>query len=262
MNENPTKFISIDIEATGLDVTKDRIVQLALAVYNDTFPVCGRTPDEEIELFFNPGFPMSQEVIDIHGITNERVAGCPPFNTHAAAILGEITGACLIGFNLWRFDLPILWEELNRSGLTWDWRENAVIDVGNIFKKHEERTLEAAVRFYLGRDHLDAHSAWADATATTEVLAAQVARYGDLQTLSVKGLSDASRMDANVDLAGKIVLNKDGVPVFAFGKSKGIPVVDDIGFARWILSKDFPTDTKLAIEKILNEHREQEESFR
>ena len=246
------KVISIDIEATGLDVTRDRIVQLAMAIY-DGFPVVRGVPDDGIDLFFNPGFPMSQEVIDIHGITDERVANCPPFSNHAGAILDEIRGAVLVGFNLWRFDLPILWEEFNRAGLLWNWKDNVIIDVGNIFKLREPRTLEAAVQFYLSRPHEDAHSAWADAVATAEVLAGQIQKYPDLQTMSETGLSDASRMEQNVDLAGKIVRNKDGEPVFAFGKSKGVRVVDDLGFANWILDRDFPTETKLTIEHIIRQ---------
>lgn len=246
------KVISIDIEATGLDVTRDRIVQLAMAIY-DGFPVVSGVPDDGIDLFFNPGFPMSQEVIAIHGITDERVADCPRFETYAAGILEEIQGAILVGFNLWRFDLPILWEELNRAGLTWNWKDNVIIDVGNIYKLREPRTLEAAVQFYLSRPHENAHSAWADAAATAEVLAGQIQKYPDLQTMSETGLSDASRMEQNVDLAGKIVRNKDGEPVFAFGKSKGVRVVDDLGFANWILDRDFPTETKLTIEHIIRQ---------
>lgn len=246
----PTKFISIDIESTGLDVTKDRIVQLALAVY-DGLPTIDSQPVEDIDLFFNPGFPMSPEVIAVHGITDDKVKSAPSFSVVADKIAAKIEGATLIGFNLWRFDLPMLWEEFNRAGIQWDWTKHPIIDVGNIFKKHEERTLAAAVRFYCGRDHEDAHSAWSDATATAEVLAAQCGRYDDIKTLSPQGLSDASKMDDNVDLAGKIVRNKDGVAVFAFGKSKGVPVVDDVGFAHWMLSKDFPTETKLCIERLL-----------
>lgn len=246
------KVISIDIEATGLDVTRDRIVELAMAFYPG-MPSPGSVPDDDVDLFFNPGFAMSPEVIAVHGITDERVKDCPKFADHARGILNEIQGAILIGFNLWRFDLPILWEELNRAGFQWDWHDNVIIDVGNIFKLREPRSLEAAVQFYCNRPHVDAHSAWSDATATADVLAGQILKYDELKTMSELGLSEASRMDQNVDLAGKIVRNKDGEAVFGFGKSKGVRVVDDLGFANWILDRDFPTETKLTIEHIIRE---------
>lgn len=252
-------IISLDVEGTGLDTAKDRIVSLAMACYS-TFPTPGAVPDDGVELFFNPGCEMTKEVIDIHGITNEMVANQPPFKAHAGEISQILESAeVLIGYNLWRYDLPIIHEELCRAGYAWNWTRHAIVDAGNLFKIKEPRDLSAASLFYRGTPHVDAHSAWADSCATADILAHQIRRYTDLHTLSYAELMKATKLDDNVDLAGKIVM-KNGVPCWNFGKSKGQPCASDRGFGFWILKNDFPTDTKLAVQKILDETRE-EDSF-
>lgn len=246
------RFVSIDIEATGLNPTQDRIITLALALY-DTIPRVGQViPEDGREFEFDPGIPIPPESTKIHGITDAMVKGNPKFADEAETVSQMIAGRHIIGFNLFGLDLPLLWEEFHRAGTEWDWTQHQLIDVGTLFKIREPRTLEAAVQTYLKRSHEGAHGAWADATATAEVLAAQVAKYTDLQTLSVSGLAQSSRHEPKVDLAGKIVLNAAGDPVFAFGKTKGQRVVDNPGMVQWMLDRDFPTETKLCLKRLMN----------
>jgi DNA polymerase-3 subunit epsilon len=246
--ERPIAFF--DIEATGVDVTKDRIV----SIYIDVLYPDGQRQSKEWRC--NPGFEMSAEVVAIHGITNEAVKDCPPFKEQARGIYSAIRGCDLGGFNLLNFDVPLLWEEFHRAGIKWSLRGVEIIDVGNIFKKKEERTLSAGVRFYCGREHTGAHSADADVRATIDVLDAQLKRYSDLNGLPVSALAKFSQFDDRVDLAGKIVRNKDGEPVYSFGNSKGVRVKDDPGFARWMLGKDFSENTKQALRSILYPQQE------
>lgn len=244
------RIISLDVEATGVDPVKDRIVQIAFASYSGL----GLPPQSGFELLVNPGCLIPPEATEIHGITDAMVAQKPKFDTIAMDIWASLNGAtALVGYNLLRFDLPIIWEEMRRCGITWDWTKVPIIDAGNLFKIKEPRTLEAAVQFYVGREHVGAHGAWADAVATMEVLTGQVNRYSDLTPATFEGLAKASRMegDDRVDLAGKIVRNEHGVPCFAFGNSKGKPVISDLGFARWMLSKDFSDETKMHLRDII-----------
>lgn len=249
MNET---FVSLDIESTGLDPVKDRIVQFA-AVFYSGWP-SPATLESEINWLFDPGFPMTPEVIAIHGITNERIAGCPSFDTAAQAVIDAIAGRVIIGFNLFGLDLPILWEEFHRCGIKWDWRAHQFIDVGTLFKIREPRTLSAAVRFYCNRDHAEAHDALADAAETAAVFTAQIRRYTDLQSMTIPSIATATRHPERteiVDLAGKFGRNSKGQIVYCFGKSRGVPVLDDPGIARWMLGKDFPMESQQCAVAIL-----------
>lgn len=254
-------IVCFDIEATGTDTSKDRIVSLHAAKWT---PDSGFDfgPEQSLSVLCNPGFDMSPDVIEVHGITNESVKNLPPFGTFAASVHDFIADCDLAGFNLLNFDVPMLWEELRRAGISWDVRKHAIVDAGNLFKKKEERTLRAALVFYCGRELVDAHTAEADVMATMEVLLAQRERYTDLRPLSVAELAQASKMDDRVDLAGIITRNKDGVPCFNTKRNRGVPVLSDPGYAQWMLRSDFPTETRLRIQEILEgENTEQELGF-
>ncbi len=240
------KIVCFDCECTGLDVAKDRVVTLALQRFGgervrDTIFRC------------NPGVQMSDEVIAVHGITNEMCAEWPTFESQAPDIFDEINGHDLVTFNGLNFDVPILFEEFNRCGIEWSLDGIRIIDAGNVFKKKEERTLSAAVQFYLDRNHDGAHSADADVAATLDVLNAQLARYPDLSAMSIDELAAFSKFDDRIDLAGKIVKGKDGRPTYNIGKARGVAVEDDPGFGRWILDKDFSANTKMVLRKIFEE---------
>lgn len=251
-------IVFFDIEATGTDVAQDRIVTLAAVKMPDLGPQV-LSSLEQLAVVANPGFPMSDEVVAVHGITNERAAQFPPFGDSAERVMEFFKGCDLAGFNLLNFDVPILWEELYRNGHELDLSGVRIIDAGNIFKKKEERTLAAAVRFYTGGEHTGAHDALADVEATINVLVAQRMQYPDLGEMDLDALAKFSRMEdrdgERVDLVGKIVRRKsDGVPVYNFGKAKGVPVTDDPGFGWWMLRQSFVTaETKSVVRRLLME---------
>lgn len=209
------------------------------------------TVGRPVEYIFNPQIPISPESTKVHGITNEQVIHCPSFQELAHVIFDQINGKDLAGFNMLSLDLPILWAEFDRCGIKWEPLKCNLLDAGTLFKKREERTLSAAVQFYLGRQHGRAHSAGGDALATAEVLIEQVMRY-KLANQSVEKIEPETLFDRPLDVAGKIVL-KDGVPTYAFGqKQRGNPVTSDIGFAQWMMGKDFHPDTKRVVGEIID----------
>lgn len=239
-------IVSIDIEATGLNVVTDRIVSLGMV---KIFPDGRRVPTHKV---FNPGITMSAEVIECHGITNDQAATCEPFGLYAPVAAAAMHECDLAGYNLMNFDLPMIDEEFRRAGIKFPFNEALIIDVGNIFKKKEARTLEAAVLFYTGTKMEDAHNALSDAQATVSVLDAHVRRYPDLMAMSRDELAAFSKFDDRIDLAGKLVKDKDGDPAYSFGQNtKGVKVRDNPGFGFWMLGKDFPEQTKEILRDIL-----------
>ena len=241
-------LISLDIESTGLSLTQDRIVDLALVILRPESPLT-----ETLHWRFNPGFPMKPEVIAIHGITDELVADGPAFSAHAADIHSRLQGCDLAGYNCLKFDLPLLWEELYRCGIHWSLDGVRVIDAGNIFKKMEPRDLSAAVRKYAGREHEGAHGAVADADATLAVIHGQLEEYPAAFS-TVEEMAAFSKMEDTVDVAGKLCRDANGEVCYAFGeKTRGVPVKRDPGFGHWMMNKDFPQSTKLVLGQILNE---------
>ena len=239
------QLLSIDIEATGVDPAKDRIVTLAIV------EACERW--SSITYTVNPGMPIPPDATKCHGITDDMVKNCPPFSQYAHEIHERIRNSDLLGFNLTGFDIPILWEEFFRCGIDWDLSQTNVIDAGILFKKREERTLSAAVKFYCDRELDGAHDASNDARATIDVWQAMLARYSDLRTLDRKSQASASQYEEKrVDLAGKIIVGKDGRPTYNIGKAKGVAVVDDRGFGNWMLGKDFTANTKRVLRQILD----------
>lgn len=243
----------LDIESTGLDISKDRIITLAIIKVSPTQP--SLPPKEErFEFKFNPGIPIPPEATEIHGITNEQAAAFPLLDkAHAEVIVRILAGCDLCGFNSNNFDLPILAEELHRAGTELNLEGVHLIDCGNLFKLREPRTLEAAVKFYCGREHTNAHNALGDVSETLAVLDGQIARYTDMAGMDVATLAKYSAMDDRIDLAGVIVRNKDGVPVFNTKRNKGVPVAQDIGYAEWFLRSDFTANTKAVIRKLLDD---------
>ena len=193
----------------------------------------------------------------IHGITDEDVADCPTFKEVATNIAKDFEGADIAGFNSNRFDVPVLVEEFLRAGIDLDLTKRKFIDVQVIYHKMEQRTLSAAYKFYCGKNLEDAHTAEADTRATYEVLKAQLDMYQDTLQNDINFLSEYSSYSKNVDFAGRIVYDDNGVEVFNFGKYKGMPVAPvaevmkkDIGYYGWIMNGDFALNTKNVLTKI------------
>lgn len=234
-----------DIEATGLIISKDRIVEIAVIKIN---------PDgskEEFSSLVNPEVEITKEVIEIHGITNEKVKNAPTFAQLASDLVAFIKDADLAGYNSNKFDIPLLAEELLRVGNDFDLSTKKFVDVQNIFHKMEQRTLAAAYQFYCQKEIINAHSALADTQATFEVLLSQLEKYPDLKT-DVAFLSEFSRAYQGdmVDYAGRLARNEQGQMVYNFGKHKGKTIEDvskiEPGYYGWFISDstDFPKFTK------------------
>lgn len=230
-----------DLETTGIDVGKDRIVEIAI------FKVFPNGNKESKTWLVNPTIPIPPQSTAIHGISNEKVANEPTFAELSSQIYQMIKDSDLAGYNSDRFDIPLLAEELLRAGVDFDMKNRVSVDVQTIFHKKEERTLSAALKFYCGKNLENAHSAEADTMATYEILLGQLERYPDLQN-DIKALSEFTTRKKSVDFAGMIVLNDKGQEMFSFGKYKNV-LVDDVfdkdpGYFGWIQNADFPLYTK------------------
>lgn len=244
--KNPLVFF--DLETTGINISRDKIVEASfLKVYPN-----GK---EEIRTYrINPEMHIPEESTAIHGITDEDVKDCPTFKQLAKTLADFLEGCDMAGFNSSRFDVPMLAEEFLRAGVEFDISKREFVDVQIIFHKKEQRTLEAAYRFYCDKELDKAHSAEADAVATYEVLKSQLERYPDLVN-DINVLSkEFSSFNDNVDFAGRIVLNEKGVEVFNFGKHKGKAVAEvfkkEPSYYAWMMEGDFPLNTKQVITKI------------
>jgi DNA polymerase-3 subunit epsilon len=251
-----------DIESTGLHVIRDRIVQLAIIKY----PANGGDPIERCELI-NPGIPIAEEAIKVHGITPEVVRNKPSFAQLAADLFDFIGDADLCGYNSNRFDIPLLVEEFARAGLHFDLRNRRMIDVQRIFYKMEPRTLKAAVKFYCDREFEDAHDALEDVRATVDVLRGQLERYQGVDVVEddgtflpqpvraeVQALHDFTNDARLLDATQRLRYNDKGEVVFNFGKYSGEKVTDvftrEPSYYHWMKEKDFSAQVKQIIEEI------------
>jgi DNA polymerase-3 subunit epsilon len=230
-----------DLETTGTQVAKDRIVEISILKVN---PDASR---ESKTWLVNPGIPIPPETSAIHGITDEKVKDAPTFKEIASKVMDMIAGTDLGGFNSNRFDVPLLAEELLRAGLDFDLSKFKLVDAQTIFHKMEPRNLTAAYQFYCKKELVNAHSAEADVLATFEVLDAQVGHYDELPN-DIASLSEISSHHKFADLAGFIAFDKEEKETFTFGKYKGQRVKEvfqkDLGYYGWIQNADFPLYTK------------------
>ncbi len=240
-------IIFFDLETTGVDTAKDRIVEISMIKI---------MPDGE-EIIrtrrLNPEMPIPAEATAVHGITDEDVKDQPTFAQVAKSLAQFIQGCDFGGFNSNRFDLPVLVEEFLRAGVDVDLKRRKFVDVQNIFHKKEQRTLVAAYKFYCDKNLDDAHSAEADTRATYEVLKAQIARYDDLEN-DIDFLAEYSARGETADYAGRILYNDKGEEIFGFGKYKG-QVVSEVfrlepSYYAWMMNGDFPRYTKKVITEI------------
>jgi DNA polymerase III subunit epsilon len=235
-----------DLETTGIDVGKDRIVEISILKINPN------QSQETKTLRFNPEMHIPEEATRIHGISDEDVKDAPIFKHEAKNIAKFIEGCDLAGYNSNKFDIPLLAEEFLRADVDFSIKHRNFIDVQVIFHKKEQRTLSAAYKFYCNKDLENAHSASADIFATYEVLLSQLDMYNDLEN-DVETLSNFSYHKKNADLVGRIVFDEQGREIFNFGKYNGKLVEEvfakDQGYYGWMMNADFPLYTK----KILTE---------
>ena len=261
-------LIFLDLEATGLNVIRDRIIQIAMIKFFKD----GREP-EELSMLINPGIPISEEAMQVHGILPKDVANKPTFQQVADKILEFIGNADLAGYNSNRFDLPMLMEEFARVGIELDITRRRCIDVQRIFYKMEPRTLKAALKFYCDEDMEDAHDALADVKATVSVFQGQLERYrgvdyidgdGNVDTSpiikDVQALHDFTNDMRFVDATQRMKYDTNGEIVFNFGKYNGQQVaetqVKNKQYYNWILNKEFSSQVKQVVKKLVKEYEQ------
>lgn len=245
LQKNKKDIIFFDIETTGLNVDSDRIVELAAIKY--TADEGMMVKHETIDLLLNPEIQISTEASAIHGFTNEGLKDKPTFKDYSTMLFCFFSknNPIIAGFNHVAFDIPLLVNEFARAGL--EFQGTHFVDILNIFKIKERRTLEDTYRFYLKSDMEYAHNALADTTATIEVFLKQIEIYNLGETID--DLQAASGLEGLVDFAGKLKKDGDDI-VYNFGKNAGKKVLDYPDYAKWMLANDFPEDTKRHLRKI------------
>jgi len=253
-------IVFFDIESTGVNVGTDKIVEICLLKIMPNNAIITQTE------LINPQMHIPEEVSEIHGIYDKDVANKPTFEKIAPFIATFIKGCDLSGYNIIKFDLPLLVEEFLRIGMDLDMRGVQVIDVQNIFHRMEPRHLRAAYKFYCGEELVNAHTAEADTLATFKILESQLSRYentvmvneNEQEYIPIKNdvatLAAFSVNDRHVDFAGHIIFDKNDVEVFNFGKYKGVPVekvfIKEPSYYDWMIKSDFPLYTKKIITNI------------
>ena len=238
--EKPIVFF--DLETTGIQIAKDRIVEIAIL---KVFPNGNK---ESKTWLINPTIPIPTEVTKIHGISDERVANEPTFKEIAPKVIELIKNCDLAGYNSNKFDIPLLAEEFLRVKIDFNMKNRKSIDVQNIFHKLEKRTLIAAYKFYCNKELKNAHSAKADTDATYEILLAQLDKYKELKN-DISFLAEFSNRDGKfADMAGFIRFNQKGEKVLSFGKYRNVTLTqiwkENPGYFSWISQADFPLYTK------------------
>ncbi len=259
-------LVFFDIESTGLNVVRDRILQIALIKY----PKDGSEPSE-LSLLINPGIPISPEAMEVHGITPDMLRNKPSFQQVAQKIYDFIGSADLAGYNSDRFDVPMLLEEFARVGISFSMERRKTLDIQKIFYKMEPRTLTAAYRFYCKKEMENAHDALADVKATVDVFKGQLAHYKDVPYIDGDGYKHEPPIVNNiasvaefigdnktVDATQRLKYNKDGVIVFNFGKYQGQPAAEtvyrDRQYYNWIMDKEFSVQVKTTLKRLLKEY--------
>ena len=244
-------IVFFDLETTGLKISHDRIVEIsALKISKDN-------QQESKTWRVNPTIPISKEASEIHGIYDSDVANEKTFLEIADEVYSFIKNCDLGGYNLNKFDIPLLGEEFIRCNIHFNFDNVKSIDVQNIFHKLEQRTLAAAYQFYCNKKLENAHSAEADTKATFEILLAQIEKYQQLEN-NVEYLSEFSMQNGkSADLAGFIKYNKKNEMIISFGKYKNTTLKEiwdkNPGYFSWIKNADFPKHTKQILEKFVNE---------
>ncbi|HEX6222825.1 MAG TPA: 3'-5' exonuclease [Chryseolinea sp.] len=248
-----------DLETTGTNITQDRIIEIAVIKMMPNGDIIKKAD------VINPTIPILPENAAIHGLRDEDVKDKPTFKEVAKDYQRFFEGADLAGFNVLKFDIPMLVEEFLRAGVEFDYSRKKIIDAQKIFHLMEKRTLSAAYRFYVNKEIENSHTAEADTEATMEVLLAQIAKYegqdvvdglnnkigqirNDVETLSKLTSSGM------VDLASRMVMNSKGQEIFNFGKHKNKLVTavfkEEPAYYEWMMNGDFPLDTKRKLTEI------------
>ncbi|MFZ1703207.1 MAG: 3'-5' exonuclease [Saprospiraceae bacterium] len=258
-------IVFFDVEATGLNIMKDKIIQIAMIKY-----LKSTTEPEEKMFYINPGIPISEEAIAVHGITPQMLKNKPSFQQVGQEIYDFIGDSDLAGYNSDRFDIPMLLEEFHRIGLKFTLDGRKLIDVQKIFYKMEPRTLRAAFKYYCKDDMIDSHDAMADVKATIDVLKGQIVMYentnyedgdGNILEQPIKNdmtaLAEFTNNEDMLDVTQRLKYNAKREVVFNFGKYIGQPVKEvfliEKNYYSWIMEKEFSAQVKQIVDKIYKE---------
>jgi len=243
-------LLFIDLETTGLDKDNDRIVSIAMhKVHSFGPPVSGSA----FARLINPGRPIPEAATEVHNISDADVANSPHFGEIADDIYAFVEGCDVAGYNSNWFDVPVLHKEFMREGINWRVAEMNMLDVANIFKIQEPRTLTAALQFYCGKAHTTAHTAEGDVLATIEVLMGQLERYPDLPRDVAQLAIFSSHGNKPADVSGKFYYDNANVIRFNFGPHKHKPALDHIEYLEWMLyKKEFAADTNVVLAQLLD----------
>lgn len=247
--KKPIAFI--DLETTGTDINKDRIVEISICKVN--LDLSREVKTRRV----NPGIPIPAGASEIHGIKDEDVANEPPFRSIAKGIHAFIDGCDIGGFNSTNFDIPLLLNEFSRSDVEWDYTQCNLIDACNIYKIKEPRTLAAAVKFYTGEDIENAHSAEADINATVDVFFKQLEMYDDVPKTAKELHLYCNYGRKMIDLSGWFIYAEDGKTIIINKGKKcfGKKMIDNIEYLYWMLGAELPADTKMYCRKFIEESK-------
>ncbi len=262
-----------DLETTGTDIARDRIVEIAIVkvMPDGTVHTWPAQKGKEHRLLINPGMPIPLEASLVHGIYDDDVKDAPTFEAFAPKLFKYLFDCDLGGFNSNRFDIPILAEEFLRAGVDFSLEGRNLVDVQVIFHLMEQRNLKAAYKFYCDKNLEDAHEALPDAMATYEVFVAMLDKYAHTQLEDAQGntyypvvndmevIHQLSERKKKLDMAGQIILDDQGRAVFNFGKYKNVPVDEvlqrDSGYFGWMMGADFPLYTKKVLKELRDKMR-------
>lgn len=236
-----------DTETTGLDVSKDRIISIAVT---KIMPDGTSTSKSSL---INPLIPISKESTEIHGYTNEMLVDKPKFNQIAKSLFEFMKDCYIAGFNNNFFDNAILQEEFARCGIEYPDYSQVSVDVCSIFKFFEKRDLTSALKFYCNKEMENAHDAQADVNATVDVFFAQLEKYDELKDKSIVEISKFGKNENWVDWQGRIIKDADGDYAWNIGKARGKKIKNEMGFGDWVLVNDFPESFKLLVKRIKSE---------
>lgn len=241
-------LVFLDLETTGTNVREDRIIEISML--KELPPAIGSKKAVLYYSLVNPNIPIPEAASKVHGYTNEALKGELTFNLIGQEVHEFITGCDIGGFNSNSFDVPLLYNELKRAGINWNWKGSNFVDVGNIFKIKESRTLSAAYLFYCEEKLDKAHSAEADVVATEKVLLQQLKKYeADEDLKNIKTVADLALFSNYgkeiVDITGVFIRNEKGEIVFNIGKHKGELAKDNHSYLYWMIGKNSTFDEEV-----------------
>ena len=251
-------LVVLDLETTGIWIEKDRIIEIAMIKLIPTPPLAGQAEKKEIfHTKVNPAMPIPARATEITGITNADVKDAPAFGNIASKVLQFIGESDLGGFNIERFDLPLLAREVADAGLKFDYSQRTIYDAQKIYHLHEKRDLFAAFAFYCHQELKDAHSALADTQASLSILEEQLKRYGQGQgELEALKAFDYEQNNEFFDGDRKFRWwNGDLYMTFGkYARKEPLKIIakKDPHYLQWVLEKDFSDDVKAMIQGVLN----------